>query len=311
MSQSSIPGASANSITSRRSFLAVQCLSATQQPLFRFACSASLMLVFLAAAGPAVNGQTLPSSASPLSAQQPQANGDSNSAPSALGGSNSAPTAFGGSDGSADAGTASPRSGSGSDSTSSFGLSSDQIIEILQQNPDLVLEIKSQAADRLQEQGKQVDANQISDEMLYQQIATNAGLRANITTYLRARGYVSDDELQTPTSGAGSENEDGGLSAAQRALILSGGGDPTAFPAQAGLDDGSSSADEGGLPGTSSRSGDSSGVFPGGGQSVRRDRAMNRRMRRLTCLRCCVCPRPTSCDLCAISTRRFQTRQLI
>ena len=85
--------------------------------------------------------------------------------------------------------------------TPSFSLSSSQIIDILQQNPDLVLELKSQVADRMQEQGMQIDANEISDEMLYDQIAGNAGLRANITSFLRARGYVSDDDLQTAASG--------------------------------------------------------------------------------------------------------------
>jgi protein involved in polysaccharide export with SLBB domain len=76
-------------------------------------------------------------------------------------------------------------------------LSSDQIIHILQQNPDLVVELKSQVADRLQQQGTPIDANDISDQMLYSQIATNSDLRSNITTFLRARGYVSQDDLQS------------------------------------------------------------------------------------------------------------------
>ena len=75
-------------------------------------------------------------------------------------------------------------------------LSADQIIQILQQNPDLVVELKSQVADRLQQQGTPIDANDISDQMLYNQIATNSDLRANITMFLRARGYVSQDDLQ-------------------------------------------------------------------------------------------------------------------
>ena len=72
-----------------------------------------------------------------------------------------------------------------------LSLSSDQIIRILQQNPDLVVELKSQVADRLQQQGTEIDANNITDQMLYDQIATNADLRTNITTFLRARGYIS------------------------------------------------------------------------------------------------------------------------
>jgi hypothetical protein len=76
-------------------------------------------------------------------------------------------------------------------------LSSDQITHILQQNPDLVVELKSQVADHLQQQGTPIDANDISDQMLYNQIATNSDLRVNITMFLRARGYVSQDDLQS------------------------------------------------------------------------------------------------------------------
>ena len=79
-------------------------------------------------------------------------------------------------------------------------LSADQIIHILQQNPDLVVELKSQVADRLQQQGTPIDANDISDQMLYDQIATNSDLRANITIFLRARGYVSQDDFQSLSS---------------------------------------------------------------------------------------------------------------
>ncbi len=83
-------------------------------------------------------------------------------------------------------------------------LSSDQIVRMLQQNPDLIVELKSQVADRLQQQGTPIDANDISDQMLYDQIAENSDLRLNITTFLRARGYVSQDDLQS--LGANSSN---------------------------------------------------------------------------------------------------------
>jgi len=49
-------------------------------------------------------------------------------------------------------------------------LSADQINNILQQSPDLVVELKAQLADRMQQQGVQIDPNEISDEMLYNQI---------------------------------------------------------------------------------------------------------------------------------------------
>jgi protein involved in polysaccharide export with SLBB domain len=92
-------------------------------------------------------------------------------------------------------------------STSSAGqtpqtaLSAEQIINILQESPDLVVELKSELADRMQQQGVQVDPTQISDQELYNQISSNSDLRASITSVLRARGYVSDDDLQSVGSG--------------------------------------------------------------------------------------------------------------
>ena len=95
-------------------------------------------------------------------------------------------------------------------------LSASQITNILQQNPDLVLELKSQLADRLlQQQGVQIDPSEISDQTLYNQIATNADLRANITTVLRARGYVSDEDLQSAAPGVASQDRSSPQLAAQ------------------------------------------------------------------------------------------------
>ena len=77
-------------------------------------------------------------------------------------------------------------------------LSANQIILILEQNPDLTTELKSDLADQLQEQGMQVDSGAISDQKLYNGIAASPSLRANITTVLRARGYVSADDRGNP-----------------------------------------------------------------------------------------------------------------
>ncbi|MGA9461781.1 MAG: SLBB domain-containing protein [Terracidiphilus sp.] len=89
-------------------------------------------------------------------------------------------------------------------------LSAEQIIRLLQNNPDLVVELKSQVADRLSEQGTQIDANDITDQMLYSQIAGNANLRMSLTTFLRARGYVTDEDLAAGESG-GADNAVGAL----------------------------------------------------------------------------------------------------
>ncbi len=90
-----------------------------------------------------------------------------------------------------------PSAGSSGDLASGtpITLSAAQIVRILQQNPDLTVELKQQVADRLTMGGQLVDANSITDEQLFAQIGSNPNLRAAITTYLRARGYVSQDDL--------------------------------------------------------------------------------------------------------------------
>jgi protein involved in polysaccharide export with SLBB domain len=74
-------------------------------------------------------------------------------------------------------------------------LTATQIISILQQKPELVPELKQLVADQLQQQGTTIQADSITDEMLFSQIQTNPALRANITMWLRVRGYVSADDM--------------------------------------------------------------------------------------------------------------------
>ncbi len=89
-------------------------------------------------------------------------------------------------------------------SDTSGSLSTRQIMDVLQQNPDLTVELKQQAADRFQSQGTQLSADDISDEMLFSQMASSASLRASLSIYLRARGYVSSEdtpsEISTPVN---------------------------------------------------------------------------------------------------------------
>jgi protein involved in polysaccharide export with SLBB domain len=106
-------------------------------------------------------------------------------------------------------------------------LSSDQIIGILQDNPDLLAEFKSQLADRLQEQGAQINVDDISDQTLFNQISTSAPLRANITTVLVARGFVTSDDLQTAHSSAADDGSPNYSSSGQSSRSLANGGAQT------------------------------------------------------------------------------------
>jgi protein involved in polysaccharide export with SLBB domain len=82
-----------------------------------------------------------------------------------------------------------------SSQSSSGTLTASQIISILQARPELIVDIKQVMADYLEQQGNAVQADSITDDMLYKGIASDAGLRAAITIWLRARGYVSDSEV--------------------------------------------------------------------------------------------------------------------
>jgi len=109
-----------------------------------------------------------------------------------------------------------------SDSSNSTGsqlnqqtsLTAPQIIAILQQKPDLVEELKSLVADQQQQQGVPTQADSITDEMLLSQISTNPALRASITIWLRARGYVSPAEMDRllANSAYGNDNDQSPLS---------------------------------------------------------------------------------------------------
>jgi protein involved in polysaccharide export with SLBB domain len=76
-------------------------------------------------------------------------------------------------------------------------LSADQIFTVLQQQPDALIELKSLMADMAQQQGATIQADSITDQMLYSKIASSPELRANITIFFRARGYVTDAGLET------------------------------------------------------------------------------------------------------------------
>lgn len=147
--------------------------------------------------------------------------------------------------------------------THQTALSADQIINILQESPDLVVELKSELADRMLQQGVQIDPNDVSDEMLYSQISSNASLRASITSVLRARGYVSNGDLQSVGSSVPEEDAPNSLSSTKSALSQ--------------LDDGASIGMSRGFPNSGTNGGSASTtpfVLPG---HRRRDAAANQR----------------------------------
>jgi protein involved in polysaccharide export with SLBB domain len=94
--------------------------------------------------------------------------------------------------------------GLGTGGNANATLSARQIFDILQEKPEVVIELKSQLADQLQQQGVAVDPGTITDEMLYNEIATDPAVRAKITLFLRVRGYLSDTDMRATGLGSSS-----------------------------------------------------------------------------------------------------------
>jgi protein involved in polysaccharide export with SLBB domain len=126
-----------------------------------------------------------PSPGSQTNESDSRATTNSNSTPYGSSGA----TAFGSSD----------PSGLGSGSSQAV-LPAGQIAAILEENPEAVVEVKSLVADALRQKGLAVQADAITDEQLYTQIVTNSDLRASITYFLRARGYISEEDLRARAS---------------------------------------------------------------------------------------------------------------
>ena len=76
-------------------------------------------------------------------------------------------------------------------------LTSSQIINLLQARPELIVDVKGVMAEYLAQQGNPVQVDQITDDVMYRGIATDVNLRTSLTIWLRARGYVTDAEIDT------------------------------------------------------------------------------------------------------------------
>jgi protein involved in polysaccharide export with SLBB domain len=111
-------------------------------------------------------------------------------------------TTTGGSGTGAGTGLGDQEMGEGGTGSANVSLTARQIFAVLQEKPEAVIELKSLLADQLQQQGVTVDPGTVTDEMLYSEIATEAAVRAKVTLFLRARGYISDAELRSAGPGS-------------------------------------------------------------------------------------------------------------
>jgi protein involved in polysaccharide export with SLBB domain len=68
------------------------------------------------------------------------------------------------------------------------------LIQLLQNNPDAMVEAKSLVADTTQQQGMRVDS--MTDDQVYSRIESSREVRKTLTQFLRARGYVTEEQIE-------------------------------------------------------------------------------------------------------------------
>jgi protein involved in polysaccharide export with SLBB domain len=105
-------------------------------------------------------------------------------------------------------------------------LNASQILTILQLRPELIVDLKQVMADYVQQGGTSDQADSITDDMLYQGITSNAGLRGAISIWLRARGYLDDIDLDRESADAQGTDDTIRVPAVSRSEVVdsSGGG---------------------------------------------------------------------------------------
>ena len=86
-------------------------------------------------------------------------------------------------------------------------LSTNQIIEILHEKPEVIVDLKRVMVDFFAKQGVAVQEDSITDEMLFSNVAATPGLRRMISVWLRARGYALDADFSRSTEPDDSDSD--------------------------------------------------------------------------------------------------------
>ena len=85
---------------------------------------------------------------------------------------------------------------SGGTSAEGPALPADRLIEILRQQPELLDNLKTAAAQRMQDQGLAVRESEITDDAVFDRIERDASLRVTLTQQLKDKGYLTPDDLE-------------------------------------------------------------------------------------------------------------------
>ncbi|HXE04620.1 MAG TPA: SLBB domain-containing protein [Bryobacteraceae bacterium] len=124
-------------------------------------------------------------------------------------------------------------------SSADVSMPTEALIQVLRNNPQIMVEVKSVIADDAQQRGVSIQPDALTDQQVYSQLETSATLRASVTEFLRARGYISEADIEHAGQAyqRSSGNPAAGASSASRAsneanpAIGAGGDDEEDFAA--------------------------------------------------------------------------------
>ena len=77
-----------------------------------------------------------------------------------------------------------------------WSLPASRILELLQQRPEIAVELKQLLAEKLHDAGAPIQDDGITDEMLYRRITGDSSFRSSATLLLEARGYITDEDIR-------------------------------------------------------------------------------------------------------------------
>jgi len=84
-------------------------------------------------------------------------------------------------------------------------LTADEIIQILQENPDVLADAKAEIVNQLRDRGYNVSENEITDERLFSQIRSDDRVRQLAANELAKRGFGPAQQDQTSTEQTGQQ----------------------------------------------------------------------------------------------------------
>ena len=90
----------------------------------------------------------------------------------------------------------SPASPDPNASTTANAMPAEALIQVLRTNSEVMVEVKSVIAEDTQQHGLSLQPDALTDQQVYTQLETNLTLRASVTQFLLARGYITEADVE-------------------------------------------------------------------------------------------------------------------